>query len=230
MSAATVSIVIPVLDEERSLPTLLDHLAALQGRWEVVVADGDSSDGTRDVADAHPSRPRVVCAPRGRAQQMNEGARRATGDVLVFLHADTLLPADAYEQITVALSDPRVQGGNFRLRFDSTSLFARVLSRFYAVQRRLGIYYGDSAIWLRHDAFVRLGGYRDLPIMEDHDLARRLERYGATRCLPGPAVTSARRWQRLGLPRTIVAWTVIRWLYYAGVSPARLAALYRPAR
>lgn len=121
-------------------------------------------------------------------------------------------------------------GGNFRLRFGGVDRFSRLLTRWYAVQRRAGIYYGDSAIWLRRAAFGRLGGYRELPIMEDHDLARRLGRLGATRCLPGPAITSPRRWQRLGLARTIAAWTVIRWLYHAGAPPARLAALYRHAR
>lgn len=230
MSDLAVSIVVPVLNEERALPGLLDHLAAVPWRREVIVVDGGSDDATRDVAGAHPSRPRVVRASRGRARQMNEGARHACGDVLVFLHADTVLPDDAYPQIAAALVDRRVRGGNFRLRFDGDDLFARVLSRFYALQRRFGIYYGDSAIWLRRDTFERLGGYRDLPIMEDHDLARRMERLGETRCLPGPVLTSPRRWQRLGLPRTIVAWTVIRWLYYAGTPPARLAALYRTAR
>lgn len=161
---------------------------------------------------------------------MNEWAWRSRGDVLVFLHADTLLPADAYAQLAAAVADPRVQGGNFPLRSAGADRFARLLTRWYAIQRRAGVYHGHSVIWLRRAAFQQLGGYRELAIMEDHDLARRLARLGATRCLPGPAITSPRRWQRLGLARTIAAWTVIRWLYRAGVSPARLAALYRHAR
>ena len=98
------------------------------------------------------------------------------------------------------------------------------------MQRRLGIYYGDSAVWVRRGTFEALGGYRDLAIMDDYDFVRRLERRGRTVCLPGPAVTSARRWQRIGLGRTIASWVVIRWLYLAGVSPQRLSALYRTVR
>ena len=101
---------------------------------------------------------------------------------------------------------------------------------WYAVQRRLGVYYGDSAIWSRRGAFDALGGYRELAIMDDYDFVRRLERRGRTACLPGPAVTSARRWQRIGLFRTIASWVVIRWLYLAGVPAPRLAGLYRQAR
>jgi hypothetical protein len=129
-----------------------------------------------------------------------------------------------------ALADPAVQGGNFALRFDGDDRFSRLLGAVYRLQRRLGIYYGDSAIWLRRHAFERLDGFRALSIMEDYDLVRRLERSGETRCLAGPATTSARRWKRLGLIRTVASWVVIRWLFIAGVSPQRLARLYPHAR
>ncbi len=98
------------------------------------------------------------------------------------------------------------------------------------MQRRLGVYYGDSAVWLRRGAFDALGGFRTLPIMEDYDLVRRLECAGRSACVPGPAVTSARRWRALGLRRTITSWVVIRWLFLAGVSPARLARMYPNVR
>jgi hypothetical protein len=121
-------------------------------------------------------------------------------------------------------------GGNFALRFDGGDRFSRVLGAWYALQRRLGMYYGDSAIWLRRSAFEALGGFRPLPIMDDYDLARRLERGFRTTCLPGPAVTSARRWRALGVPRTVFSWVLIRWLFVAGVAPERLARLYRRVR
>jgi hypothetical protein len=225
-----VSIVVPVLGEEAMIGGLLDHLASLPGRWERIVADGGSSDRTCELAGAHPSAPRIVHAPRGRANQMNAGAAVAGGEVVLFLHADTRLPAGAHASVTAALADPALLGGNFALRFDGEDRFSRLLGRWYALQRRAGIYYGDSAIWLRRAAFERLGGYRPLPIMEDYDLVRRLQRDGPTRCLPGPARTSARRWERYGLARTIGSWVVIRWLFIAGVEPRRLARLYPHAR
>lgn len=221
-----VSIVVPVLDEAEALPALLDRLAGLAGRWEVVVCDGGSQDGTAELADAHPARPTVVRAPRGRAAQMNAGARAARGPVLLFLHADTHLPGDAHAQLAGALADPGLTGGNFTLCFDGADRFSRTIGAWYALQRRAGIYYGDSAIWLRRPAFERLGGFRALEIMEDYDLVRRMERSGRTACLPGPAVTSSRRWQRSGVVRTIASWVVIRWLFVAGTPPHRLARLY----
>jgi hypothetical protein len=224
------SIVVPVLNEAAALPALLDRLAALPGRTEVVVVDGGSTDDTEQLARAHPSAPIVCATPAGRARQMNCGATEAGGDVLLFLHADTVLPDDTYDAIVDALRDGRVQGGNFTLRFDGGDRFSRALGAWYRAQRRAGIYYGDSALFVRREVFDHLGGYRPLPIMEDYDFVRRLEKRGRTACLPGPAVTSARRWRALGVPRTVFSWVVIRWLFLAGVSPARLARLYRPAR
>jgi rSAM/selenodomain-associated transferase 2 len=225
-----VSIVVPVLDEERTIVDLLDHLASLPGSSEVIVADGGSTDRTRELAREHPIQPLIVEATRGRASQCNAGAAVARGSVLLFLHADTRLPRDACRSLSRALADPNVIGGNFKLRFDGADRFSLVLGAWYALQRRAGIYYGDSAIWLRRDTFDRLSGFRPLPIMEDYELVRRLEHAGRTACLPGPAVTSARRWQRLGLPRTIASWVLVRWLFIAGTSPARLARLYPDVR
>ncbi len=221
-----VTIVVPALDEAAALPSLLDDLAALAGRFEVIVADGGSSDGTPALAASHPLGPRVVAAPRGRAAQMNAGAAEARGDLIVFLHADTRLPETAYGSLATTSAD----GGNFAIRFDGEDRFSRTLGAWYGVQRRLHVYYGDSAIWLRRPVFDALGGFAPLPIMEDYDLARRLERGYRTACLPGPVVTSARRWRALGVPRTVFTWVAIRWLFIAGVSPARLARLYRRAR
>jgi len=222
--------VVPVLDEARALPGLLDHLAAMPGRWEVVVADGGSRDGSDALARRHPLAPRVVAAARGRARQQNAGAAAARGEALVFLHADSRLPRGAFAALARALRDPRCPGGNFALRFDGGDRFSRGLTRWYAVQRRLGTYYGDSTLWLRRADFDALGGFADLPIMEDLELVRRLERRGRTACLPGPALTSSRRWRALGWRRTALAWALIRWLWVAGVPAERLARLYRPVR
>ena len=221
-----VSVVVPTLDEAAALPGLLDHLATLDGRFEVTVADGGSADRTAEIAANHALSPTVLRVEGGRAAQLNAGAAAARGDPLLFLHADTRLPPDAYGSLTTSTA----AGGNFAIRFDGADAFSRVLGAWYRAQRRLGIYYGDSAMWLTRRAFEALGGFRELPIMDDYDLARRLERRFATACLPGPVVTSARRWRALGVPRTVLSWVVIRWLFIAGVSPDRLARLYRRAR
>lgn len=225
-----VSVIVPTLDEERALPALLDHLAALPGRWEVVVSDGGSLDATVSLVREHRLRPRLIETGPGRARQLNAAAGAARGDMLVFVHADSRLPAGAYGSLARASLDPAVAGGNFALRFEGDDLFVRTLTAVYTVQRRLGYFYGDSSIFVRRGAFESLGGFRELAVMDDYDFARRLSSVGRVICLPGPATTSSRRWRRLGVARTVVSWVVIRWLYLLGVSPRRLAALYRRVR
>ncbi len=209
---------------------MLDHLAALPGSIEVVVADGASEDDTARVAVRHLLAPRLVEARGGRARQLNAGAAASVGDVLVFVHADSRLPSDAHRSLVSACVDDRAVGGNFRLEFEGDDLFGRGLSAYYRFSRRFGVYYGDSSIFVRRDVFQRLGGLRELPIMDDYDLARRLERAGPTACLPGPAVTSSRRWRRAGIARTVASWVAIQLLYSVGVPAARLAPLYRRIR
>jgi rSAM/selenodomain-associated transferase 2 len=223
-----VSVVIPTLDEEGELPGVLDHLASLSGRWEPIVADGGSRDRTLQIARERGAG--VVARGATRAAQLNAAARATGGEVLLFLHADSRLPAGAHASIAAAVREPGVAGGNFALRFEGDDRFARVLTAAYSLQRRRGFYYGDSSIWVRREVFSQLGGYRELPIMDDYDFVRRLERDHETRCLPGPARTSARRWRALGVPRTLASWWVIRLLFIAGVPPARLAGLYRRIR
>lgn len=227
------SVLIPTLNEAGELPHLLDHLAALHGHWEPIVADGGSRDATCEIARAHALRPHVITQAGGRAAQLNAAARTASGDVLLFLHADSRLPRDAYASLAEAHRTPGVRGGNFALRFgdDDHGTFERVLGAIYRLQRRHGLYYGDSSIWVTRRAFEELGGFREIPIMDDYDFVRRLERGpGTTRALPGPATTSARRWRRAGIARTVLAWFVIRRLYVAGVPPDKLARLYRAVR
>lgn len=225
-----ISVIVPTLEEERTLPSLLDHLAGLWGRFEFIVADGGSTDGTVACARAHALAPQVVEATGGRARQLNVAAETAHGDLLLFLHADSRLPPAAYASLGSASRDPSVVGGNFALRFEGDDLFARTLTAVYAAQRRLGYFYGDSSIWTRATTFHTLGGFREIPVMEDYDFARRLAVRGRVVCLGGPAGTSSRRWRSMGVVRTVLAWTTIRWLYLLGVPPQRLAGLYRRAR
>lgn len=232
MSAAVgrlVSVIVPTLQEQEALPRTLDHLAALPGRFEVVVSDGGSTDRTRDIAERHPVVSAVVRSEPGRGRQMNEGAARADGEILVFLHADTRLPQGAYRALCTAVARG-ARGGNFALRFDGGGLFAAFLGAVYRLHRLARVFYGDSAIWATRSTFDEVGGYRDIPIMEDVEFARALHRSGRVDCLPGPAVTSSRRWREAGIVRTVAIWITIRCLYVAGVSPRRLAGLYRRVR
>ena len=223
-----VSVVVPTFDEERELPVALDHLASLRGRWEVVIADGGSSD--RTAAIARERGVGVIAEGDGRPAQLNAAARATRGEVLVFVHADSRLPAGAYDALCGAIRDPHVVGGNFVLRFTGDDRFAFFMTFFYWLHRRMGRYYGDSSVWVRRDVFERLGGYRPVAFMDDFDFVRRLEAAGPTACLPGPAVTSPRRWRRLGLARTILSWTVLRVAFRLGASPGWVAGFYERVR
>ncbi len=223
---AVVSVVIPTLAEAPQIAAAVGNAFAA-GADEVVVADGGSHDGTAELARAAGAR--VLLAPRGRGPQLNAGARAARGDVLCFLHADARLPAGAVRAIRRALEDPAAPGGNFSVRFGST-LHARLLAAFYHVIRRLGVYYGDSAIFCRREAFETVGGFPDWPIMEDIKFANRLRRLGPMAYLPDRVSASPRRWEHGGISQAWASWVVIQSLYWAGVSPRRLAALYRHIR
>lgn len=221
------SIVIPTLNEEKAMGALTASLRQAPVEVEIIVADGGSTDATVHMARANGWR--VVTAPRGRGPQMNSGAQVSTGEILVFLHADTHLPEGAFELIDAALADPRIIGGNFELRFDGKSREARWLTRLYPFLRLGGMCYGDSAFFIRRAVFEKVGGYRDYPIFEDCDLYRRVKRLGRFQRLPAAATTSSRRFEGRFF-RTFALWASLQVLYWLGVSPHRLGQLYRPRR
>jgi rSAM/selenodomain-associated transferase 2 len=222
------SVIVPTLDEEATIASTLAH-ARRPGDVELVVVDGGSRDETVHVA--RPLADRVLDAPRGRAAQMNAGAAAARGAVLLFLHADTRLPDDYPALVADALAPADVVGGRFDIRLDAPGLAYRVIERLIGLRSRLtGVATGDQAIFVRRDAFVRVGGYPAIPLMEDIALCRALKRAGRMVALRDVVVTSARRWQRDGLVRTVALMWMLRLAYYAGVSPARLARAYRDAR
>ena len=220
------SVVIPTLNEEPLIAGAVANAFAA-GASEVIVADGGSSDRTTELAINAGAL--VVSGARGRGPQLNLGAREARGAALCFLHADSRLSPAAGSQIAEALADPRVVGGNFRIRFGS-SLHGRALRAFYHVIRRLGVYYGDSAIFCRRSAFEAAGGFPPHPIMEDLALVRALHRRGRMAYLPGPVEASPRRWEQGGIAQAWASWLVIQSLYFARVPPSRLATLYRHIR
>ena len=222
-----VSVVIPVLDEEarigRQLGTLLDS-----GPWhEVLVVDGGSRDGTIRVA-REVEGVRVLHAPRGRALQMNAGARAATGDVLLFLHADVELPTDAIRHVAEALADPGVVAGAFRTRTVPDAPGHRLAPFLHLADLRsnyTGLPYGDQAVFIRAGIFERLGGYPEQPLMEDLEMSRRLRRVGKIRTVPARVRVSGRRFLSRPLYYFVLV-NVFPFLYAAGVPPARLARLY----
>jgi len=220
----SISVVIPALDEEKRLPAAIQSVRA---DADVIVVDGGSRDATRAVAAAEGAR--VLESPRGRGRQLDEGARAATGDWLVFLHADTRLEA-GWADALVSLPED-VAGGAFRLAIDSDRLAFRIVER--AVRARVRLFalpYGDQGLFVRREAYARVGGMPHLPLMEDVAFVKRLRRAGRLAFLPVRAFTSARRWERDGVLRaTLRNWWLVG-LYAAGRSPERLAQLYPPER
>lgn len=221
------SIIIPTLNEARAIGAAARALASLAGDYEVIVADGGSEDATTAIAREHGWR--VITAPRGRGSQMNAGARVARGDVLLFLHADTRLPAAALESIARVMEQPEVCGGNFSLLFDGETRGARILTRVYPLLAHLGLCYGDSAIFVRRGVFESLGGYREIALFEDCDLCARLRKIGRFVRLDDRATTSSRRFEGR-FARTFALWSALQLLYWLGMPPDRLARAYKPLR
>jgi rSAM/selenodomain-associated transferase 2 len=221
-----ISIIIPVLDEERRIG---ERLAELREFEEVIVVDGGSRDRTVEIARAFRG-VRVETAPRGRASQMNHGARLAGGEVLLFLHADASLPLDATTQIAAALGDPRTIAGAFRtwhIAEDGHS--ASWLHLADLRSRYSGLPYGDQALFVRRDSFWEAGGFPDQPLMEDFELSRRLRRLGRIAIVRASVRVSGRRFLAHPIRDTLLV-NAFPLLYRLGVPAVSLARLYRDVR
>ncbi|HEY5931655.1 MAG TPA: TIGR04283 family arsenosugar biosynthesis glycosyltransferase [Nitrospira sp.] len=229
----TISVIIPTLNEEKSLPRTLACLSAA-ALTEIIIVDGGSTDGTLSLAQefcARTANARIITAPRGRARQMNEGAKAGQGDILLFLHADTQLPAQAGRIVESALAKHTAVGGRFNVRFDSPSAWGRIISFFMNRRSRLtGIATGDQALFVRRQVFELLGGFSEIPLMEDIEFSARLQQAGRTVALRDIVITSFRRWDTQGPLRTVLLMWTMRFLYWIGVSPHQLARVYRSVR
>jgi rSAM/selenodomain-associated transferase 2 len=229
-----VSVVIPTYNEATSIAAVLGRLKGVRGHFEVLVAEGSSTDQTaeivRELAGAYPHPLRLVKSVRNRAVQLNQAAKRAAGDSLLFLHADIFVPAETVEAVERSLRDPAVIGGNFQIVFEGNTLAERFFTWCYRVRRPFGIYYGDSGVFVRREVFDRLGGFKAIPIMDDYEFVRRMERAGRTVCLNPPMLVSDRRWRVQGLLPTLFSWVWIQTLYSLGVPAEYLARWYAPVR
>ena len=227
-SAMRISVVIPVLNEEKSIGSALTALQPLMPD-ELIVIDGGSSDRSREICESLGVT--VISAPPGRGRQMNHGARLAAGDILLFLHADTRLPPSAFDDVRSALRNPAYVGGRFDLKLDDRRWMLRVIGAMISLRSRLTkVATGDQAIFVRRDVFNQIGGYPEIPLMEDVTFSRAMKRVGNVACLRSRVITSARRWQTEGIWRTILKMWILKSLYLFGVGPARLKRYYGDAR
>jgi rSAM/selenodomain-associated transferase 2 len=220
----SVAIIIPILNEAANLLALKHNLAQLQpAADEVVLMDGSSTDDT--VAQAQALGFTVLQAPRGRARQMNAGAQATTAELLLFLHVDTRLPVDALQQIQQA--DSHKHWGYFAVWIDDSRQIFSIISHLINLRSRLtAIATGDQAIFVSRALFEHVGGYKNIPLMEDIDLSRTLNLLSKPLCLRQQVLTSARRWQRYGIGTTILLMWRLRFLYWCGVPATQLAKDY----
>jgi rSAM/selenodomain-associated transferase 2 len=221
------SIIVPMLNEAAQLPELLAQLRSLQqANCEIILVDGGSSDGSTEPLTAEGYR--VLHTPPGRALQMNTGAARSGGEVLLFLHADTRLPEGAIKAIDDALVSSGRHWGRFDVRISGRPLMLKVIA--WLMNRRsclTGVATGDQAIFVRRDLFERVHGFPPQPLMEDIELSKRLRAVSPPVCINMPVTTSGRRWESRGVWRTIFLMWRLRWAYWRGTDAAELARLYR---
>lgn len=230
----TVAVILPVFNEAENLGRILPDLLERQHFDEVIVVDGGSADASVEIvckfmssgALDRPAGPTLIQSARGRARQMHAGALTAGADVLLFLHADGALPAGAAAAVREAVARGRLWG-RFDVRLSGRHFLFRAIERLMNWRSRLtGIATGDQAIFVQRDLYRLLGGFAPLALMEDVEFCRRLKWVGKPACLPGPVIVSSRRWEKNGVIRTILLMWTLRFLYWLGVSPARLARWY----
>lgn len=227
-SPVQISIVVPTLNEEESLLATLAS-AREPGVREIIVVDGGSTDRTPELAAQHADR--ALGAQIGRAHQMNAGAAVATGEVLLFLHADTRLPEGFSEAVSMALADRMVVGGRFDVSLMPGSPLLWLTATLLNLRSRwTRVSTGDQGIFVRREVFEALGGFPPIPLMEDVEFSRNLKRAGQVACLRQRVTTSSRRWRQDGVVRTILLMWSLRCLYFCGVSPERLHRFYRNTR
>jgi rSAM/selenodomain-associated transferase 2 len=218
------SIIIPTLNEEKTIQSCLLALQPLRNGCEIIIADGDSVDNTKILA--LPLADKVMASAKGRAKQMNNGASYATGDILIFLHADTCLPENALSLIQQKISSTR-QWGRFDIQLSGNSFMLKVIAQMMNWRSRLtGIATGDQVIFVMRKAFEKAGQYPEINLMEDITLCKALKKISPPICLKDKVISSGRRWEHSGIYRTILLMWSLRLRYFFGTDPQTLAFLY----
>jgi rSAM/selenodomain-associated transferase 2 len=223
-----ISIIVPCLNEAKVIGATLEPLLTTGPDVELIVVDGGSTDGT--LQQLENPRIRLLKTRKGRGHQLDFGAREALGEMLWFLHADTLVTPEAEAALRSAARDPAILSGNFRLVFDGSSRAAKTMTAIYHYLRWIGLCYGDSGFFVRADVYREVGRFADYPIFEDLDLLRRLKQAGPFVRLPAVITTSSRRFEGRSFAAIFAYWTFLQILYWLGCSPRRLEKLYRGVR
>jgi rSAM/selenodomain-associated transferase 2 len=223
------SFIIPVWNEESVILRTIEHIRGLQSAAgaEIIVVDGDSAGKTMEIARR--AAVKTIISERGRGNQMNDGAALAAGNILIFLHADTSLPPDALAFIDTAMRDEFIMAGAFDLAIDSERPIFRLIEKAAALRSRLTrIPYGDQAVFMRKTVFNKLGGFSNIPIMEDVEIMRRIKKQGGKiRIIDRTVRTSSRRWEREGIIYTTLRNWLLITFYLLGVKPEKLVRFYR---
>lgn len=225
--ARKISIIIPILNEAKILEKTLSQLQSEQEYHELIIVDGGSTDGSIRIAENYG---KVLTSERGRARQLNAGAATATGDILLFLHADIWLESGALAAVKNALSSGYI-GGGFQQKIDGKRILYRIIELVGNIRGRyLKVFYGDSGIFLAHADFNKIGGFPEIPILEEMEFSKGMRKLGKTTLVSPCIHISARRWETGGIVRTTLNNWLITLLYFLGVSPEKLARLYRHIR
>lgn len=225
MEAIKLSVIIPVLNEEKTIAQTLEHLQ--KTAVEIIIVDGGSTDNTVEIAQNMGIK--TILSPEpGRSNQMNTGAKYAIGKVLLFLHADTKLPHNYLQYIEESLEKPNTIAGAFLLKIESQNPLLRIVEKgVNARSRLLQMPYGDQGIFLKKETFETIGGFPDIPLMEDFQLMLTLKKQGKIRLAKAPVITSARRWEKLGVIKTTLINQKVILGYFLGVSPEKLKQWYQ---
>jgi len=228
LTELSLAIVVPVFNEEAVLPELITNLQQIDAD-ELIVVDGGSTDHTCRLLAGSPIR--WISSSPGRAAQMNAGSQECKSDILLFIHSDTIIDSSHLLAVKQAMQDELVVGGRFDVRLSGDGLPFRVIAYFINLRSRLsGISTGDQCQFVRRSVFEHMGGFPEQALMEDIEFSKRLKRYGKLACLRQKVVTSSRRWERYGVMRTVWLMWKLRFLYWLGVSPDKLAQKYRQER